>query len=111
MDPKSQIRNRILFFQSFKRPRILENDFQLGAADYPFSIDDEACRRHNFDQSLQTVPACLWNFSEFVRRVQNKIDNHQREIAIAQKEIGRLDGVEGFPAADPKQMPQSGIVR
>src|SRR4029077_10397715 len=104
-------RNRIFFFQSLPCPGILENDFQLGAADYPLSIDDETCRRHSFRQSLQTVPACLRNFSQLLRWVQNKIDNYQREIAVAQKEISGFDSVERFPAANPKQMPQRRIVR
>src|ERR1700720_2114391 len=104
LNTKSQMRNRVFFFQSFKRPQILENDFQLGATDQAWSIDDETGRRDSFDEPLQTIPARLRNFSQLLERVQNKIDNHQREISVAQKKIGGFDGVERFPAADPKQM-------
>src|SRR5437588_9324122 len=62
LSSKSQIRNRVLFFQSFERPRILENDFQLGAADETLPIDNETCGWCSFDQPLQTIPACLRNF-------------------------------------------------
>src|SRR5947199_5524972 len=95
LNTKPQIRNRVLFFQSFERPRILENDFQLGAGHHALPIDDETCGWRTFNEPLQTIPAALRNFSQLLDRVQNKIDNHKGKIAVAQKEIARFDGVEG----------------
>jgi hypothetical protein len=60
---------------------------------------------------LQTIPIRLLNFAQFFRRVQHEIDNHQRKIAVPQKEICRFDGFRCFATPDPKQVLQPRIVQ
>jgi len=74
----------------------------MGAADI-------LCRLMMRHASAQLPPivangtTCL-RFSQLLRRVQNKIDNYSGKLPSRQKEISGFDGVERFPAANPKQM-------
>jgi len=55
---------------------------------------------------LQAIPIRLRNFAQFFRQIQDKIDNHEWEIAIPQEQISRFDRFRCFAATNPKQLPQ-----
>ena len=82
-DMKPKIQNRMLIFEIGECPGIFENDLQLRAADHALAVDDQTRAWDRFGQALQTIPAGLRNFSELIRRIQNQIDNDQREISVA----------------------------
>src|SRR5205807_2657201 len=111
LNAKLQSRDRILFFKSFQRPQIFENNFQLCAAHHALAGQDQAYGGDWFDQPLQTIPARLRNFTQLLRRIEDKIGNHQWEIAITQEQVGRFDRLKYFVATHPKQMTQTRVAQ
>ena len=106
-----QLRARIVARQIGEAPAVLEHDFGARACHHVMAAYYHKGRRRRFDQSLQAIPAGRGNAAQFVRRIQNKIENYQGEIAVAQKKIGGFDGFACLLATDPEQMLQSaGIV-
>ena len=78
----------------------------MRAADHAPRGKNQKRGRRRLDQALQAIPIALRNFAQFRHRIQDKIENHERKIAVAQKQIRRLHRFGRFPAAHPKQMPQ-----
>ena len=52
----------------------------------------------------ETMPGGSGEAFEFSRGCEVKIEENEREIAVAEKEIGALDGLGDFPAADPEEL-------
>lgn len=106
-----QLRPRMVARQIGETPAVLEHDLSACARYHVMAAYYHKGRRRRFDQSLQAIPAGRGNAAQFVRRIQNKIENYQREIAVTQKKIGGFDGFTCLLATDPEQMLQSaGIV-
>jgi len=106
-----QLRARIVPRQIGETPAVLEYDLSACARYHVMAAYYRKGSRRRFDQSLQAIPTGRGNAAQFVRRIQNKIENYQREIAVTQKKIGGFDGFACLLATDPEQMLQSaGIV-
>ena len=110
-DFEMQLRARIVARQIGEAPAVLEHNLGPRARDHVMAAYYHKGSRRRFDQSLQAIPAGRRNATQFVRRIQNKIENYQWEIAITQKKIGGFDGCACLFATDPEQMLQrAGIV-
>ena len=83
LDLNTQSRKRVLLCKRFQRPEIFENDLQLRAANHALPRQDKTGDRRGFHQPLQAIPAGLRNLPQLIACIQDKIDNHQWEIAIA----------------------------
>ncbi len=106
----AHLRKGVLCFKSSNIPGIFKEQFKLRAANHFIPRENQTCGGNHLDQSLQPIPIRLRNFAQFFRRVEDQIDNHQREIAVSQKKIGRFDSFRCFAAPDPKQVLQSRIL-
>jgi hypothetical protein len=102
-----QLPPRIVARQIGETPAVLEHNLGACARYHVMAAYYHKGSRRRFDQSLQAIPAGCGNAAQFVRRIQNKIENYQREIAVAQKKIGGFDGFACLLATDPEQMLQS----
>jgi hypothetical protein len=51
----------------------------------------------------------LRDFTQLLWRIKDKIDNHQREIAVAQKQVGGFDGFKCFYATYPEKVAQRSV--
>ena len=102
-----QLRARMVARQIGKAPAVLEYDLSACARYHVMAAYYRKGSRRRFDQSLQAIPTGRGNAAQFVRRIQNKIENYQREIAVTQKKIGGFDGFACLLATDPEQMLQS----
>src|SRR5690242_2447673 len=106
-----QLPARMVARQIGEAPAVLEHDLSPGARYHVMATYYHKGSRGRFYQSLQAIPVGCGNAAQFVHRIQNKIENYQREIAVTQKKIGGFDRFAGFLATDPEQMLQSaGIV-
>ena len=85
-----------------KAPAVLEYDLSACARYHVMAAYYHKGSRRRFDQSLQAIPTGRGNVAQFVRRIQNKIENYQREIAVTQKKIGGFDGLVCLLATDPE---------
>src|SRR5438067_10248835 len=95
-------------------PDILKKQFQLRAADDALARQNQKSGGDYFDEPLQAIPMSLRDFAQLLAWIEDEIENHQREIAVPQKQIGRLDRVGGVLTASPEQIGQnnrSGCVR
>ena len=102
-----QLRARMVARQIGKAPAVLEYDLSACARYHVMAAYYHKGSRRRFDQSLQAIPVGRGNAAQFVRRIQNKIENYQREIAVTQKKIGGFDSFACLLATDPEQMLQS----
>lgn len=57
----------------------------------------------HFDQLFQALPGAVWNFPEIATGESEEIDDDAWHIAIAENQIGGLDGLLRSLAADPEQ--------
>ena len=55
-----------------------------------------------FHEPLEPIPIRLRDFPQFIAGIEDQIENHQREISVAQKQVGGRNSVAGLAAADPK---------
>ena len=101
-----QSRAIVVPFEVGNAPGVFEDEFPLRAADHAAAREHEKRGRRRLDQTLQPIPSGGGNFSQFLRRVEHEIEHHEREIAVAQEEVGGFYGVECFRAANPEQMTQ-----
>jgi len=97
-----QLRARIVPRQIGETPAVLEHNLSTRARYHVMAAYYHKGGRRRFDQSLQAIPAGRRNAAQFVRRIQNKIENYQREIAVTQKKIGGFDGFVCLLATDPE---------
>ena len=106
-----QLPARMVARQIGEAPAVLEHDLSPGARYHVMATYYHKGSRGRFYQSLQAIPVGCGNAAQFVHRIQNKIENYQREIAVTQKKIGGFDRFACFLATDLEQMLQSaGIV-
>src|SRR5207248_8015221 len=97
-----QLRARMVARQIGEAPAVLEHDLSAGTRCHVMATYYHKGSRRRFYQSLQAIPGGRGNAAQFVHRIQNKIENYQREIAVTQKKIGGFDSFACFVATDPE---------
>jgi len=74
----------------------------LSAADNASAGENEKGAWRCLDQALEPIPTCLWNFAQFLKRIQNEIQNNEWKITIAQKEISGFNCFKRFGTTNPE---------
>ena len=97
--------------QVWQPPDVIERELYLRAADNALASENEKGGWRCLDETLQPVPTRLRDFAKLIGGIQDKIENDQGKIAIAQKQIGGFDCVERFGATNPKQVTQLPITQ
>ena len=81
----------------------------MGAGDHRARGEDEAGDAGGLDGALEAIPLRGGDAAEFGVGIAAEVEDDEREIAIAQEEIGAAEGFIGSAAADPEQAGKHGF--